>query len=139
MADAKMLNKAKFLAKLRRLPEALKQDIGTQLATEIEDLTEAMKRAAPVSDVETEAGQFRESIHFYPTPDRALSYRIIADAKDSKGAFIGSHIEHGHEAADGSQVPAKPSFFPTYRARKKGIRRRLATATRKSLKAQFPA
>lgn len=139
MADAKMLNLEKIKARLRRVPDALKVAVGTQLAKEVEELTEAMQRAAPVStDLEDEPGKFRDSIHFYPTPDRPLSYRVIADAKDQKGAFIGPHIEFGHKARDGSHVAGVPSFFPTYRARKKGMQRRINAAGKKAAKALFP-
>lgn len=138
MADAKMLNKAKVIARLGRLPAALKAAVAAQLKTEAEDLVAAQRRAAPVDQLEPHAGAFRDSIHEYPNPDRELSYRVIADARDDKGHLIGKHIEHGHLAADGSHVPAKPSFFPTYRARKKGMRRRLSAAARKALRTEFP-
>lgn len=139
VSETKMLNLAKVKARFRRVPEAMKTAAGSQLAKEVEDLTEAMQRAAPVSDLEKDPGQFRASIHFYPNPDRPLSYRIIADARDEKGGFIGPHIEHGHKAVDGSHVAAVPSFYPTYRARKKGMKRRIATASGKAAKAAFEA
>lgn len=140
MTDAKMLNLAKVKARLRKLPELVKQAVGTQLATEVEDLTDAIKRAAPVgNDLEGRAGELRDSVHFYPNPDRPLSYRVIADARDPKtGKFIGVHVEAGHKAADGSHVPAHPFFFPIYRARRKPMRRRLSTAGLRAARAQFP-
>ena len=134
-----MLNKAKVLARLSATPEALKGPVGEQLLKETDDMVDAMKRAAPVSSsLEAKPGQFRDSIHAYENPDRQLSYRIIADAKDDKGEFIGPHIEHGHRARDGTHVPASPSFFPTYRARKKPMRRRLAAVVHKTLKTLYP-
>lgn len=135
--ETRMLNLEKAKARLRRIPDAVKVAVGSQLAKEVEDLTEAQQRAAPVSELEDHPGQFRDSMHFYPNPDRPLSYRILADAKDEKGEFIGSHIEHGHKATDGSHVAAVPSFFPTYRARKKGMRRRISAAGSKAAKAEF--
>lgn len=139
MADAKMLNLQRVLARFAKLPQQLKVDVGSQLAKEVEDLTEAIQRAAPVGhDLEKTPGELRDSVHFYPTPDRPLSYRILADARDAKGDFIGAHVEQGHKAPDGSHVPRQPFFFPTYRARKRGMRRRLSAAGRKSVKAQFP-
>ena len=138
MATAKMLNLERTLARMRKLPEMVKQAVGTQLAGEVEDLTEAIQRAAPVNDLDEYPGQLRDSVHFYPNPDRPLSYRILADAKDPKGNFIGPHVEHGHKARDGSHVPRVPFFFPTYRARKKQIKRRISAAGRKAIKAEFP-
>jgi hypothetical protein len=138
MATAKMLNLQRTLERMKKLPEMVKQAVGTQLAGEVEDLTEAIQRAAPVNDLDQYPGQLRDSVHFYPNPDRPLSYRILADAKDDKGKFIGSHVEHGHKARDGSHVPRVPFFFPTYRARKKAMRRRISAAGRKAIKAEFP-
>ena len=139
MASAKMLNLERVKARLRRVPQRVQVAVGTQLAIDAEDMTEAIRRAAPVSsDLEETPGELRDSVHFYPTPDRPLSYRILADAKDPDGNFIGPHVEHGHKAADGSHVPRHPFFFPTYRARKKGSTRRLKAAARKAIKAEFP-
>ena len=138
MASAKMLNLEKVKARLAKLPNQVKVAVGTQLAKEVEDLTEAIQRAAPVrDDLQRHPGQLRDSVHFYPNPDRPLSYRVLADAKDKKGEFIGPHVEHGHKAVDGSHVPRVPFFFPTYRARKKAMQRRIKAAGRKAVKAQF--
>jgi hypothetical protein len=130
--ETRWLNKQKVLARFRRVPEQIRAEVAAALKVEVHELVEAMRRAAPVSDVEQHPGQFRDSIHEYPNPDRPLSYRVIADARDAKGEFIGPHIEYGHTARDGSHVPAVPSFWPTYRARRKAMRRRLANAVRKA-------
>jgi hypothetical protein len=139
MATAKMLQNSRAWQRFLTIPDQIAADVGKQLAKEVDDMVAAMKRAAPVSDdLEKHPGQFRDSIHSYANPDRPLSYRIIADAQDEYGAFIGPHIEHGHmsKLADGSEkhVPAKPSFFPTYRARKKRMRSRLTAAGTKAIK-----
>lgn len=128
-----MLNKQKVKARLAGIPKAVKDAVGRQLDHEVKEMVEAQKRAAPLDDGSENPGNFRDSIHAYRNPDRALSYRIIADARDEDGHFIGSHIEHGHRARNGSHVPAKPSFYPTYRARKRPMRRRLQAAARKAL------
>ncbi len=135
---AQMKGVERTLAAFKRLPQEVVTDVGTELAGQVEDLTEAIQRAAPVNDLDETPGQLRDSVHFYANPDRPLSYRILADAKDNKGEFIGPHVEHGHKARDGSHVPRVPFFFPTYRARKKTIRRRLRSAARKALKRLFP-
>lgn len=140
MAYAKMLNKQSVLDRLKKIPQAVQDAVGVQLKTEVDGLVEAMQRAAPVGGAgDPHPGALRDSIHSYPTPGRPLSYRIIADARDEKGQLVGAHIEFGHIAANGVHVPAKASFFPTYRARKKPMRRRLAAAARKAIKAQFPS
>lgn len=127
------------LKRLARVPQVAKTAVGSQLAKEVEDLVEAQKRAAPVDEASDNPGRLRESIHFYPNPDRPLSYRVIADARDPEtGDFIGPHVEFGHMAADGTHVAAVPSFFPTYRARKKSMKRRISAAGRKALREAFP-
>ncbi|MDR3512624.1 MAG: hypothetical protein P4L73_13395 [Caulobacteraceae bacterium] len=128
-------NRPKASELFKKLPPILKQAMAVQLKSEVTGLVDAMRRAAPVSDdLEKTPGQFRDSIHEYENPSRELSYRIVADAKDVKGAFIGPHIEFGHLARDGSHVPPKPSFFPTYRAWKRPMRRRMNAAARGAVK-----
>jgi hypothetical protein len=132
----RVANLAQIQAKLARLPVAAQQALQSTLKTEVDELVSAMKRAAP-NDPETQGANFRDSIHAYPNPDRAISYRIIADAKDEDGKFIASNIEHGHRARDGSPVAARPSFFPTYRARKTPMQRKLSKAARAAIRNEF--
>lgn len=137
MATAKIVGRAKLRARLAKIPKAVRDAGARQLKVEVDDLVAAQKRAAPIDPRADDPGAFRDSIHAYPNPDRPLSYRIIADAKDADGKFIGAHIEHGHRAPDGTHVPAQPSFFPTYRARKRGMKRRITAAARKAAKLAF--
>lgn len=129
-------NRDKLVARLNRIPKAVQEAAEDALKKEVDDLVAAMQRAAPVGNPAegAEPGKFRDSIHAYENPDKPLSYRILADARDEQGRFIGAHIEFGHKAPDGSHVAASPSFFPTYRARKRAMRRRLSAATRKAFK-----
>lgn len=133
--DTRMLGKSRLLERLKAIPSEVKSAVAKQLKTEVDDMVAAMRRAAPVGGPDDpHPGALRDSIHSYPTPDRPLSYRIIADARDERGHFVGAHIEFGHMAKDGSHVPARPSFWPTYRARKKAMRRRLSAAGRAAIK-----
>ena len=139
MASAKMLNREKIVARLLRIPTAVKAPVAETLKIEVDELVAAMQRAAPVGGpMDPHPGAFRDSIHAYRNPDRDLSWRIIADAKDEHGHFVGKHIEYGHVSPDGVHVPASPSFWPTYRARRKAMRRRLNAAARKVIKSLFP-
>jgi hypothetical protein len=122
--------------KLARLPAAAGAALRRQLETEVEGLVAAMKRATP-DDTDTGGSRVRDAIRAYPTPDREISYRIISDGRDEKGHIIAPHVEYGHKARDGSHVPAKPSFWPTYRAHKKPMQRRLMAAARKAIRAEF--
>jgi hypothetical protein len=155
VAELKGLEKT--IARFNRLPDAVKLEVASQLDTETTDLVDAMKRAAPVDHGlnAKHPGQLRDSIHKYRTPGRPLSWRILADAK-AGGKFYGPHVEFGHAArprkygkADVKgrstiiseameMVPARPFFFPTWRANKRPMRRRLSAAARRVLKTMFP-
>lgn len=138
MADAKILNRQKLKARLARIPKAVQLAGFRQLIVEVNGLVDAIKRAAPVDEAADNPGHLRDSVHAYRTPGRPLSYRIIADAKDETGGFIGQHVEQGHRTAEGKHVPAEPFFFPTYRARRRGMKRRMSAAARKAVKQIFP-
>jgi hypothetical protein len=135
MADAKFVNKAAVWQRFAKIPDLIAAECGKQLAEEVDGLVQAQKRACPVSvDLEKTPGELRASIHAYANPDRPMSYRVIADARDDKGEFIGPHVEFGHLATNGRHVPPKAFFFPTYRARKKAMRRRMLAAARRAIK-----
>jgi hypothetical protein len=135
---ASWANKQRILKRFARLPEGLRADVAAQLEVEVKALVAAEKRAAPVSELEQHPGQLRDKIEAYKTPDRPLSWRVIAGARDGLGRLFARFVEFGHLAKDGSHVPASPFWFPTYRALRKGIRARLMAAARKSIKRLFP-
>jgi hypothetical protein len=129
---------AAVVRRFNRIPDAVKRAIEPALKREVDDLVAAQRRAAPVgnpAEGDDNPGKFRDSIHAYPNPKRPLSFRIIADAKDVKGHFIGSHIEYGHRTVNGQHVVASPSFWPIYRALRKPMRRRLNKVARDAVKA----
>ncbi len=134
---SKMVNLERVLARLAKIPKAVQDAAEAQLRKEVDGLVAAQKAAAP-DDPKTGGSVIRDSIHAYPNPDRPLSYRIINDAKDEDGKFIAGNVEYGHRARDGSHVPATPSFWPIYRARKKGMKRRMAAVSRKKINEIFP-
>lgn len=135
---AKMLGLDAVLARLERIPKEVREAVEAQLDKEVDDLVAAFKRAAPVSDLEAHPGQLRDSIEAYPAPGNPLRRRIIVGARDKQGRVFGSYVEFGHNTPKGGHVSASPFFWPTYRAHRKGIRRRLALAATKVLKVQFP-
>lgn len=137
-SDTKMLNLRRVLDRMIKLPQVMKTAAGEQLKVEVDGLVDAQKRAAPVDEASDHPGAFRDSIHAYKNPDRPLSWRVIADARDDEGKLIAANIEQGHRAVDGTHVAARPSFFPTYRARKKGIRRRILAKSKAALKQVYP-
>jgi hypothetical protein len=84
-----------------------------------------------------------------PAPDRQrsrlrepgsgeISYRILADAKDAEGKFIGANVEQGHKAR--STAPTSRRSRPSGRpiaAFKAGMKRRLSKAARDAVKQSY--
>jgi len=152
MASAKMLNRARILAKLRAAAPSVIQEVEAQLNLEAIELAAAVKRAVP-----KRTGTMAETVRVEPG-DRPMSLKVVvggvpatrkkvrqgvkkADFEKARqeGGFQGEYdypmgVELGHRAVDGSHVPAEPFFWPTYRARKKGMRRRMSAAGRRGLK-----
>jgi hypothetical protein len=132
-----MLNLERVKARLAQVPSSIQKAAGDQLEAEVRGLVADQKRLAP-NDPDTGGSRIAQAIRYYRNPDRPLSYRVISDAKDDKGKPIASNVEHGHRARDGTQVPARPTFFPVYRSKKRAMRRRISAAARKALRQIFP-
>lgn len=156
-AKAKMLNLDRVLARLDRLPQLLIDALERQLDVEARDLAAAVKRAAPIGEttnlqqsVRVERGDhvLSQAVVVGDTPQTRKKIRSkVRDSDFAEARLSGGNkgeydyalaIEYGHRAADGSHVPAQPFLFPTYRARKKGMRRRLKAAARKVIRKEFP-
>lgn len=128
-----MQGKARALAKIRAIPETVRQVGEVSLDLGTDDLVEALQRAAPVDNAahgERSPGELKASIGKYRNPDRPLSWRLIAAARDLKGRLFGRYVEFGH----GDAGP-RPFWFPTYRAWKKAFRSKLFSDTRRALSA----
>lgn len=133
-----MLGRKSVADRLAALPAAVKRALEPALAREASALVDAMKRAAPVEDaLEAHPGGLRDSLHVAPAK-RELSVRIVADARDEQGHVFAAHVEFGHLSQGGTHVPARPFFFPVWRANRRAIKRRLSTVSRKAIKALFP-
>jgi hypothetical protein len=139
MADVKLQNLKAIQARLALVPAAATKALKAQLKTEADDLVEAIKRAMSAQYETHDHGHqsLIDSVHTYPNPDREISQRILADAKDENGKFIGSNVEQGHRTVDGGHVAARPAFWPTARARKKAMKRRLSKAARDAVKQSY--
>lgn len=133
MADATIAGREALLARLAKIPEVTQAAAARALKAGVDELVEAEKRAAPVSDLEGHPGELRDSIVAYANPDRPLSWRIIVGARDAAGRLYGRYVEFGH----GNARP-RPFFFPTYRAQKKRIRSQVFSEVRQALKTLFP-
>jgi hypothetical protein len=139
VADAKLLNLRQVQYNLSRVPQAAADALRSQMKTEADDFVDVVKSAmaSQYDHEDNDHERLIDSVHAYPNPDREISYHIIADAKDDKGQFIGSHVEQGHKARDGSHVAPQPAFWPAWRSFRDGMRKRLATTARTAVKRQF--
>lgn len=127
-------NLKKVQARIASLPLATQKAMKDQLKIEVDGLVAAIKSNAPFDAGNEEHQHLKDSVHAYENPKRAVGFVVLADARDAAGKFIGSNIEAGHRARDGTHVPATPFFFPTWRALRKGIRSRLGRVTRAATK-----
>jgi len=123
--------------RLAKIPRAARAAAAAQLEKEADDLVAAIKRNVPVSQ-DSDPGTLRDSVRWEQHAEgKELSVTVIEDAKDGQGKGFAPFVEFGHHKKTGQYVPAQPHFFPTYRARKKGIRRRMQAATRKAVRAEY--
>lgn len=123
-------NLKKIKARIDRLPLATQAAMKDQLKIEVDDLVVAIKANAPFDPDDEDGQHLRDSVHAYPNRKRAVGFIVTADARDADGKPIGSNVEHGHRAPDGSHVAGRPFFFPTYRALRKRMRFRMGKAAR---------
>lgn len=139
MADAKVTGLKQIQARLAKVPKAATEALRKQMKTEADDMVSAIQRAMDAAYDHQDNGhqKLRDSVHDYPNPDREISYRILADAKDAEGKFIGANVEQGHRTVDGKHVAGRPAFWPTYRARRSAMKRRLSKAARDAVKQTY--
>lgn len=135
MANGGIENLDRLMRRFDRMPARVQAALAPQIITEAQGMAEQMIRVAP-RDADPQNGeQIRDHIHVEEGRAGPLTANVISDAKDAKGRAKASRVEFGHTAADGTKVPASPSFYPVIRTRRKGIKRRLASTARKALKA----
>ncbi len=132
MADAVLQGKARMLAKIRAIPETVRQVAEVSLDVGTDDLVEHLVGAAPENNGghDPHPGQLKAEIRKRRTAGRPLSWTIVAEARDKAGRLYARYVEFGHGAA-----PPRPFWFPTYRAWKKPFRSKLYSDTRRALKA----
>lgn len=139
---AKMIGRERFMRRLRRLPQAVREEVRASLAQSAEDLVQSMRARAPVK-----TGTLKSSIKW-----RWGGKKRRGDERDNftvtiyvdKPAHHYAHlVEFGvapHENKGrfaGTQNPGQPPepyFFPTYRAKKRTIKNRTRAAIRKAVK-----
>lgn len=138
---AKMLGRAAVMRRLNHLvPEAEKQLADAQLEAAV-DLADAIRPRAPVND-----GEYRDSIRGGRLDDNPGAAPVgLRQTKDRNATgvfalFKWRWIEWGTKARfrkDGSSsgvMPAHPHILPTFRAKRKVIRRKMANAVNKAVR-----
>lgn len=137
------------IAKLRRALPRITGAAVRQIEKEAKDLADAVRQAAP----EGPTGNLKKSVEARQVSPTAWEVRAggelttkkvragvkakdIAKAKvaqNNKGEFdYARGVEFGHRTPDGEHVPAHPFFYPTYRARKGGIRKRILASAQQA-------
>lgn len=115
--------------RMKAIPIKVRQAVAVQLEKNANELVALQKQAADASFADP-TGETQRAIRQEDTstPER-LSRLIISDAVDEKGRPKANWIEHGT-----SETPAKPHFWPPYRAKKRAFKARVARAARKAMK-----
>lgn len=142
---ARMLGREAVMLRLTQLvPEAEKQLAEAQLDAAVE-LADAIRPRAPVADVDR--GEYRDSIRGGKLEDNPGSSPVGLRKTKNRNAtgifasFKWRWIEFGTgervQKTTGRHVgrmPAQPHIFPTFRAKRKAIRRKMANAVNKAVR-----
>ncbi len=144
MAFSKVLRRAAFVRKLKRLPKVARKLIRKAVAESADEMVSLMKSLVPVSPG---GGTLRDSIDWTwgkPPPgvislgevvstDVTLTATIFAGSPlnraERKGAFYARWVEHGTV-----QRTAQPYFFVSYRALRGPAKRRISRSFTKAAK-----
>ncbi len=140
-----MLGRDAVMRKLGQLvPEAEKQLADEQIDAAV-DLADAIRPRAPVADID--GGEYRQSIRGARLSENGgnavVGLRQTKD-KNATGVFANFKwrwIEFGTgeriQKTTGRRVgrmPAQPHIFPTYREKRKSIRRKMANAVNRAVR-----
>ncbi|WAX93194.1 HK97 gp10 family phage protein [Aminobacter sp. NyZ550] len=127
---AKMLGREAVTRRLRRLvPDAEKEAASAQLEA-AQELATAIEQRAPLG----ESGDYRASIEGGRLADKPQNAVFGSSTKDPNATgifadYIWRFLEFGTV-----KMAAQPHIFPTYRAMKKRIRRKVAGAINKAVR-----
>lgn len=133
MAGFDAAKRARAIARMNRLPEAVKRNVRAQMNTNAEELTAMQKRLAPKDDG-TLAGTVRHSdisneerIAVKVEAGGPATTRPVRQGADASYDYALA-IEHGREGQK-----AQPFFFPAYRAQRKKFKSRVSRAAKKGI------
>jgi hypothetical protein len=118
---------------LAKIPGAVVDQLQPELEASADIMVDLVKSIAPVSDLSPDPGSLRDSVRREPG-SHDLADVVVEDGADAEGKPIAAHVEQGHKAKNGTQVPAVPHFWPAYRVTKKRMRSRASRALTKAVK-----
>lgn len=134
MADRGLEGVERLMAKINRMSPAVRKAAGQEAFMQAEEMAAQMRRIAPF-DAEPDGDQHvRDHIHVEEGRLGDVSYVVYSDAKDAKGRPKAARVELGHRSEDGTNVPAKPSFYPVVRTSQKRVKRRIIAAMRRAIR-----
>ena len=116
----KFIGREKLKRKLKRIPEKIRLPSMAALVEGAEDLARFQRNVVPFKD-----GTLHDSIKVKQDPSLSKVSVVAGDGE----AFYARFVEFGTPNA-----PARPFFFPTYRAFKKPIKSKVRRASRKAAK-----
>jgi len=123
------------MAKFAKMPSRVRAAMKRSVDRNADSLVSQMRAIAPVSADGDHPGRLRDSIRKEEGRLGDVSAVVLVDAKDENGKPYAAHVELGHAAVDGSQVPAEPFFYPVVRINRKKIKRSIASAVSRAVKA----
>lgn len=136
MALNKFTNRQRALSRMQRIPPVVIDAARAQLNVEGQGVVDAIKPNVPFDPSGDD--HLRDTVKFRPTEDTATKVAIVVvegETSDPAEKRKARGVEFGHiDARSGVHVPAQPHFFPTYRLRKGGIRRRMIAAARRAIR-----
>lgn len=116
---------ARLKAKLDAMPKKVKAAVRAALEKNADEYAADLRRLLP-RDSGDLAGTVRKA-------DGAHELAVEVSVGDAKAPYP-AHLEWGHKARDGSQVPAQPTVYPLLRTKRKRFSGRVARAGRKAIK-----
>lgn len=127
-------------AKLRAMPEVIKEEIRTSLVQSANEIADTARALAPVDDGELQASiVVTEPGKLTPLYSSGGSHQVgdmaVAVSAGNSKVRYAAPVEHGHDG-DGKPDGAapRPFFWPAYRSKKKRVRSRTARAVNKAAK-----
>lgn len=124
----------RLLKRFEAMPDNVRKKAGQTAFLEAESMVAQMKAIAPKDDGDDNDQKLVDHIYHEEGRLGDVSYVVISDAKDAKGRPKAPRVELGHMAADGTQVPAVPHFYPVVRTNSARVKRRIASAVSRELR-----